>query len=38
MIALQSNINIKGNGQQQTFTPNNNQSEMDKMAAAMFGA
>ena len=38
MIALQSNINIKGNGQQQTFTPNQNQSEMDKMAAAMFGA
>lgn len=38
MIALQSNINIKGNGQQQTFTPNQNQSEMDKMAAAMFMA
>jgi hypothetical protein len=38
MIALQSNINIKGNGQQQTFTANQNQSEMDKMAAAMFGA
>ncbi|OYY99566.1 MAG: hypothetical protein B7Y37_13830 [Sphingobacteriia bacterium 28-36-52] len=39
MIALQSNINLKGNnGQQQTFTPNNNQSETDKFAAVMFGA
>lgn len=39
MIALQSNINLKGNnGQQQAFMPNQNQSEMDKMAAAMFGA
>ena len=38
MIAMQSNINIKGNGQQQTFTPNQNQSELDKLAAAMFMA
>lgn len=36
MIAMQSNINLKGNSNQQTFTPQNN--EMDALAATMFGA
>lgn len=36
MIAMQSNINLKGNSNQQAFMPNKN--EMDSLAQAMFGA
>lgn len=36
MIAMQSNINLKGNSNQQTFMPQNN--EMDALAATIFGA
>jgi len=38
MIALQSNINLKNNGQQQTFMPDNNLSDIDNLAKAMFAA
>lgn len=37
MIAMQSNINLKGSTTQQAFTANSN-SDMDSLAKAMFGA